>query len=81
MRRLLRVLCVLAALFVLAAAILPFVIPVDRFRPALQTVLSRELGRPVALGPLKLSLWTGVALRTDRLEIGDTTRMPMTASA
>ena len=55
----------------MAAAVLPLVVPVDRFRPALQTALSRELGRPVVLGPLKLSLWTGVALRTDRLEVGD----------
>jgi uncharacterized protein YhdP len=47
------------------------VIPVDRFRPVLQAALARELGKPVLLGPLKLSLWTGVALRTDRLEIGD----------
>ncbi len=71
MRRLLRLVLVLAGLFVLAAAVLPLVLPVDRFRPALQTALARELGKPVVLGPLKLSLWTGVALRTDRLEIGD----------
>src|SRR5262249_17543079 len=70
-RRLLRVLSVLAALCVLAAAVLPLVVPVDRFRPALQAALGRELGRPGTLGPLTLSLWTGVALGTGRLEVGD----------
>ena len=79
MRRLFRVLIVLAALCVVAAAVLPLVIPVDRFRPALQAILSRELGRPVVLGPLKLSLWTGVAVRTDRLDAGDLAHGRLTA--
>ena len=69
----------LAALFVLTAAVLPLVVDADRFRPTLQTVLSGELGRPVVLGPLKLSLWTGVALRTDRIEIGDLAQGRLTA--
>lgn len=70
LRRLLLALAALAALFVLAAAVLPFVVDVDRFRPRLEATLSDLLGRPVALGRLRLTLWTGVAVRADRVEVG-----------
>lgn len=69
LRRLGLLLAALLALFVLTAAVLPFVVDVDRFRPRLQATLAELLGRPVTLGRLRLSLWTGVALRADRVEV------------
>src|SRR5688572_26214649 len=70
MRRLLLVVGIAVALFALVAAVLPRLVDVDRFRPQVEAMLSSQLGRPVKLAPLRLSLWTGVAVRTDRVEVG-----------
>ncbi|MBZ5528970.1 MAG: AsmA family protein [Acidobacteriia bacterium] len=51
-------------------AILPFVIPVDRFRPLVEEQISDALGRDVKLGKLSLSVWTG-SLAAENLSIAD----------
>jgi AsmA protein len=51
-------------------AILPFVIPVDRFRPMVEEQISGALGRDVKLGKLSLSVWTG-SLAAENLSIAD----------
>jgi len=57
---------------VLAIPVLaPLLVDVDRLRAPAEAKLQAVLGRRVALGALRLSLWTGLALRADSLEIGE----------
>jgi hypothetical protein len=81
LRRTLLVLAAVAGLLVLAAAVLPLVVDVDRFRPQVEARLSELTGRPVALDRLRLSLWTGVRVRTDRIEIGAPPQVPEESAA
>jgi hypothetical protein len=60
-----------AAIFVAAALILPFVVNGETLRPAAEAKLSQMLGRKVVLGKTALSIWTGLALRADSLRIGE----------
>ena len=69
-RAALAVVAALALLYAVLALVVPAIVNADRFRPAIETRLSSALGRPVRLGALRLRLWTGVAVRADRLEIG-----------
>lgn len=57
-------------LWVLLAAVLPLVVRADAFRPQVESRLTSAIGRPVRLGSLRLTLWTGIAVRADRIEIG-----------
>jgi len=66
-----------AALMVLAAIVLPLVINAERLRPRVEAKLQAALGRHVAIGPVKLSVWSGLALRADSLRIGE----PLSGSA
>jgi AsmA protein len=63
------VLIVLAAVIVLLV-ILPFLIPVNQFRPTIEEKASAALGRKVTLGNLSLSLITG-SLSAEDLAVGD----------
>lgn len=56
MRKLLAVIGVVAALFVLAFLILPNFIDVNCYRPQIEAELQKNLGRPVSLGNMHLSL-------------------------
>ena len=60
-----------SAALVLAAVALPFLIDAERLRPQAEAMLTERLGRKVGFGRLELSLWRGVALRTDRFRIGE----------
>jgi len=61
---------VVAALAIVAALVVPRVVDADALRPEAEERLSSMLGRPVSLGTLRLSLWSGLAVRADGLRIG-----------
>lgn len=63
------ILIVLVAVVVLLV-ILPYLIPVNQFRPAIQAQVSAALGRKVELGNLSFSL-IGGSLTAENLSIGD----------
>ena len=60
--------CVAAVLIILAA--LPFFIPVNSFRPKIESMLTDSLGRKVTLGKLSLSILGG-SVTVDDLKIAD----------
>jgi AsmA protein len=68
--RKLRVILVSIGIFVLLLLIIPFLIPVNQFRPTIEEKASTALGRKVSLGNLSLSLFNG-SLAADNLSIGD----------
>ena len=68
--RLLRVAAIVAAVILLVLIALPFLINVDSFRPRIQSEASAALGRPVTLGKLSLSLFSG-SIRADNIAIAD----------
>jgi hypothetical protein len=59
-----------AALAVVAALVVPRVVDADSLRPQAEERLSSILGRPVALGELRMSLWSGFGVRADGVRIG-----------
>jgi len=73
MSRNLRISLIVGGVLVVLVALTPFLIPVNRFRPAIERNASAALGRTVALGRLRLSLLTG-SLSADTLSVGDDQR-------
>ena len=61
------------AILVLVVVALPWLVNANRFRPTLETKLSKALGRPVKLGELKLSLLSG-GVTASEVSIGDDPR-------
>jgi AsmA protein len=59
-----------AAVALVALAVLPFLIDVNRFRPTLEAEASASLGRTVKLGSLSLSILSGKVVAHD-IEIAD----------
>lgn len=70
MRRIARVIAIIAALFLLTMLILPFVIKADQFRPMLEDRLSKALGREVKVGSLKFAILSGGLTAVD-LSVAD----------
>jgi AsmA protein len=70
MKRTLRILAIVVAVLLLIVVIVPFLIPVDKFRPTIEEKASQALGRQVQLGGLSLSLFSG-SLSAENLSIGD----------
>src|ERR1700676_3235883 len=70
MSRKLRIILVSIGIFILVLLIMPFLIPVNQFRPTIEEKASTALGRKVSLGNLSLSLLNG-SLAADNLSIGD----------
>ncbi|HLZ93442.1 MAG TPA: AsmA family protein [Candidatus Acidoferrum sp.] len=70
MRRALRVLLILVVVVVVLVLVVPFLIPVNQFRPIIEQKASAALGRKVEVGNLSLSLFTG-SLSADNLSIAD----------
>jgi AsmA protein len=70
MRGRLRTILIILGLLFIVLLILPFVIPVNQFRPAIEKEASSALGRRVAFGNLSLSILTG-SLSASNLSIAD----------
>lgn len=70
MKRALRVILIVAGVLVVLVLIVPFLIPVDQFRPTIEEKAADALGRKVQLGHLSLSLLGG-SLSAENLSIGD----------
>src|SRR6201997_2403373 len=66
----LRVVLIVVGVFVVLILVLPFLIPVNQFRPTIEEKASAALGRKVQVGDLSLSLLGG-ALSAKDLSIGD----------
>jgi len=60
-----------AALFVVGATLLPFVVNAERLRPQAEARLQAALGRRIRLGPVRLSLWSGLAIRAAGFRVGE----------
>jgi AsmA protein len=70
MKRTLRIVAIVVVVLLLLVVIVPFLIPVDKFRPTIEEKASQALGRQVQLGGLSLSLLTG-SLSAENLSVGD----------
>ena len=66
----LRVVLLVLAVFIVLILVLPFLIPVNQFRPTIEEKASAALGRKVEIGDLRLSLLSG-SLAAQNLSIGD----------
>jgi len=66
----LRVVLIVIGVLVVLILIVPFLIPVNQFRPTIEEKASAALGRKVQLGDLSLSLLSG-SLSAENLSIGD----------
>jgi len=70
MNRTLRILGIIIAVVIVLLVIVPFLIPVNKFRPTIEQKASQALGRQVQLGDLSLSLLSG-SLAAQNLSIAD----------
>ena len=70
MKRPLRIVAVVVAVLIVLLVVVPFLIPVDKFRPTIEQKASQALGRQVQFGSLSLSLISG-SLSAENLSIGD----------
>src|SRR5713226_1285829 len=70
MARKLRIFAIVAGVLIVLLLVLPFVIPVNQFRPTIEEKASAALGRKVQLGNLSLSLLSG-SLAAEDLSIAD----------
>jgi hypothetical protein len=61
---------VVLPLLLVAAVVAPF-ISADSYRPRLQALLERSLGRPVQLGSVRFSLWRGPRFTVNSLTISE----------
>jgi AsmA protein len=70
MKRTLRIVAIVVVVLIVLVVIVPFLIPVDKFRPTIEEKASQALGRKVELGNLSLSLISG-SLSAESISIGD----------
>lgn len=70
MSRKLRIIAIIAGVIIVVLVVLPFVIPVNDFRPTIEEKLSAALGRKAQVGNLSLSLLSG-SLSAEDLSIAD----------
>ena len=63
--KLLRILGIVIAVLLVIVVVIPFFLDVNQFRPTLESNLTSALGRPVSVGNLKLSLWSGTVSASD----------------
>ena len=70
MKRPLRIVAIVVAVLIVLLVVVPFLIPVDKFRPTIEQKASQALGRQVQFGSLSLSLISG-SLSAENLSIGD----------
>ena len=70
MRRPVFILLIVAVVLLLGVLALPFLINANQFRPAIESELTKSLGRQVKIGDLKLGILSGTATATD-LSVAD----------
>lgn len=73
MSRRLRTILIVIGLLILVVLVLPFLIPVNQFRPTIEEKASAALGRRVTLGNISFSLLSG-SLSAENLSVGDDSR-------
>lgn len=66
----LRILLIVVAVLIVAILVIPFLVPVNHFRPTIEAKASAALGRKVLVGNLSFSLFGG-SLSAENLAIGD----------
>ncbi|MGB7866004.1 MAG: AsmA family protein, partial [Candidatus Sulfotelmatobacter sp.] len=70
MNRNVKIAAIVVGALILIVIIIPFFIDANSFRPKLESELSSTLGRPVKVGNLSLSLFSG-AVKADDIAIAD----------
>lgn len=70
MKRAIRILAVVVVIVVVLVVVVPFLVPVNQFRPTIEQKATTALGRQVKVGNLSLSLVSG-SLAADDLSIAD----------
>jgi AsmA protein len=70
MSRTLKMIVIVVVVLIVIVVILPFLIPVNQFRPTIEQKASAAVGRKVEVGQLSLSLLSG-SLGADNLSIAD----------
>jgi len=70
MNKALKIVFIVVGALIVLVLVIPFLIPVNQFRPTIEEKASAALGRKVELGNLSLSLITG-SVSADNLSIGD----------
>ncbi len=70
MSKALRIVLIVIVVLVVVVLALPFLISGNQFRPKLESELQKSLGRPVTIGNLDFSLFSG-GLRADNIAIAD----------
>ncbi|HTC94740.1 MAG TPA: AsmA family protein [Terriglobales bacterium] len=73
MSRKLRIAAVVVGVLIVIVLIIPFLIPINNFRPTIEEKASQALGRKVQVGDLSLSLLSG-SLTAQSLSVGDDPR-------
>src|SRR6195256_2385610 len=66
----LRIVLIIVGVLIVLVLVVPFLIPVNQFRPTIEEKASAALGRKVQLGNMSLSLISG-SLSAENLSIGD----------
>jgi AsmA protein len=77
MDRKLRNILIAVGIVIVILVIVPFLIPVNQFKPTIEAKASAALGRQVQMGNLSLSLFTG-SLSAENLEVGDDPKFSQT---
>lgn len=70
MKTVLKIIGIVVALLIVVAIVVPFLVNVNSFRPQIESSLSSALGRPVKVGNLSLSIFSG-SVEADQLSIAD----------
>src|SRR3984893_14317113 len=70
MSRSLKIVAAVVGVLIVLVLVVPFLVPVNQFRPTIEQIASAALGRKVQVGNLSLSLFSG-ALEADNLSIAD----------
>src|SRR6266849_4409255 len=70
MNKTLKIVLVIVGVLIVIVLVVPFLIPVNQFRPTIEEKASAALGRKVTLGNLSLSLLSG-SVSAESLSIGD----------
>jgi AsmA protein len=77
MNRKVRNILIAVAIVIVILVIVPFLIPVNQFKPTIEAKASAALGRQVQMGNLSLSLLTG-SLSAENLAVGDDPKFSQT---